>query len=579
MEEKNNNISMFIVKSEQDLPTGVLISGKNDTLEISEKNRKELLVWDISRGDKKIVWVLSLKEAYQNNQFMQLVKDVEANGYKIAKKCLIDPNLLNSIYDKKESLVNQEKISQDSVVVSTFELIIMDALTENVSDVHIEVRNNGGIIRMRKNGEMMEYNSSKRFSYVEANNMCSVIYNVLANTKSVSFDPKEFQQAAVNYSLNGQELKLRYQSVPAYPDGFDVILRVLPVGRSEDFVPLQKLGYTEPQVADLTKITAKPIGSLIIAGVTGSGKSTTLKNLLMYVNANAGYKVKIYSIEDPPEYNIARITQIPVVPPKDSTHSPFEAPIKACMRGDPDIIMIGEVRDKITGDLTKKAVQSGHQVLTTVHATSALGIIDRFQDFGLTKTVLGSPDFLTGLLYQKLMPLVCEKCSIDLHELIASGKAEVSDVEMYKKISVATKGNIKKYTLKKRSEHGCPHCKGMGVKGRTVCAEVVTIDINMMQLISDGETIKLINYWRGLSDGNPISENMKGKTCMEHAFQKMLLGKICPYDLEGSFKPIDEMALESIKDKNIEEKIEISQEVENDLKKLEETSNNNWEEL
>ena len=92
MEEKNNNISMFIVKSEQDLPTGVLISGKNDTLEISEKNRKELLVWDISRGDKKIVWVLSLKEAYQNNQFMQLVKDVEANGYKIAKNFHVMPD-------------------------------------------------------------------------------------------------------------------------------------------------------------------------------------------------------------------------------------------------------------------------------------------------------------------------------------------------------------------------------------------------------------------------------------------------------------------------------------------------------
>ncbi|MBA4242237.1 MAG: hypothetical protein C0448_16065, partial [Sphingobacteriaceae bacterium] len=529
--------------SEKDAPKGYVISAKGDIFELTEKTRKELVVWDISTDDKKMVWIMSTKEAYQSNSFMQLVKNVETAQYKVIKKCIIDPTYLNQLYDKKELISNQIKISSNSVVVGSFEIIIMDALLENVSDVHIEVRNNGGIIRMRKNGEMMEYNAASRYTFAEANNMCSVIYNVLANTKSVSFDPRNFQQAAVNYSVNDTELKLRYQSVPAYPDGYDVILRVLPVGRSEDFVPLQKLGYTEQQVSELTKITSRPIGSLIIAGVTGSGKSTTLKNLLMYVNANAGYKLKIYSIEDPPEYNIARITQIPVIPPKDSTQSPFEQPIKACMRGDPDIIMIGEVRDKITGDLTKKAIQSGHQVLTTVHATSAIGIIDRFQDFGLTPTVLGSPDFLTGLLYQKLMPLVCDNCAIDFVKLAESDEATKEDVEMYARIATATKGKVKNYKIKKRNEYGCPQCKEMGVKGRSVCAEVITVDLNMLQYISNGETIKLIHYWRSLSDGDVFSENMKGKTCMEHAFQKMLAGKVCPFDLEASFKPIDEIAL------------------------------------
>jgi general secretion pathway protein E len=405
-------------------------------------------------------------------------------------------------------------------------------------------------VRMRKNGDMMEYNPENRLTYNDAYNLCSVIYNVLASTKSVSFDPRDCQQAAVNYSIKGQELKLRYQSVPAYPDGFDVILRVLPVGRSEDFVPLQKLGYTEQQVQELVNISSRPVGSLIIAGVTGSGKSTTLKNLLMYINASSGYKMKIYSIEDPPEYNIAKITQIPVVIPKDfdpTKMSPFEKPIKACMRGDPDIIMIGEVRDKITGDLTKKAVQSGHQVLTTVHATSALGIIERFQDFGLSKSVLGSPDFLTGLLYQKLMPLVCEHCTIDFHELVNSEFATQADVDIYSRISDILGGDIKKYKLNKRSEEGCPHCKHMGVKGRTVCAEVIMLDLDMIQLIGDGETIKLMQYWRNLSDGNPFSENMRGKTCMEHAFQKMLCGLVCPFDLEDSFKPINEMRLAKVK--------------------------------
>jgi type II secretory ATPase GspE/PulE/Tfp pilus assembly ATPase PilB-like protein len=366
----------------------------------------------------------------------------------------------------------------------------------------------------------------------------------LASTKAVSFDPRDCQQAAVNYNISGQELKLRYQSVPAYPDGYDVVLRLLPVGRSEEFTPLQKLGYTEQQVQELINISSRPIGALVIAGVTGSGKSTTLKNLLMFINANTGYSLKIYTIEDPPEYNIAKVTQIPVVIGKDfdpTKMSPFEKPIKACMRGDPDIIMIGEVRDKITGDLTKKAVQSGHQVLTTVHATSGLGIIERFQDFGLSRSVLGSPEFLTGLLYQKLLPVVCTHCSINFNEYINSTEVNQKDLDIYNRIGKIV--DPKKHPIKLRNPDGCVHCKGMGIKGRSVAAEVIMLDLKMVQLIEKGETIKLMLYWRSLSDKIPSSENMRGKTCMEHGFQKMLAGLVSPHDVESAFKPINEMLL------------------------------------
>lgn len=545
MEDEKSMMSNVVhISKETQLPAGKLISSSKDPLELPEKQKKELVAWDVSTENKKMVWILSLKTSYNNISFMQLVKNAENQGYRVVKKGVVDYNVLNELYDRRSFNDNQKATGDDSEVVALFEVVLADALVEGISDIHIEVRTNGGVIRMRKNGEMIVYNAEQRLTYNEANNLCSVIYNVLASTKAVSFDPRDCQQAAVNYSINEQELKLRYQSVPAYPDGFDVILRVLPVGRSEDFTPLQKLGYTEQQVQELINISSRPVGSLIIAGVTGSGKSTTLKNLLMYINAHAGYRIKIYSIEDPPEYNIARITQIPVVIGKDfdpTKMSPFEKPIKACMRGDPDIIMIGEVRDKITGDLTKKAVQSGHQVLTTVHATSALGIIDRFQDFGLSRSVLGSPDFLTGLLYQKLMPVVCKHCCIDFNELINSGKASEDDMEIYKRMT--TIGDISSYKIKKRNPDGCQHCKGSGIKGRTVCAEVIMMDLEMIQLIGEGKTIELMKYWRGLSDGNPYSLNMRGKTCMEHAYQKCLGGLCCPHDVEASFRPINELLM------------------------------------
>lgn len=541
MEENNKSNP---IKSETELPPGNLISYTGDDLALTEKNRKEMLAWDMSRENNKVVAIYAVRTAYQSNPFLQLIKNAQTKGYRVARQGIIEPNVLNAIYDKRSNLENQKANGDDSLVVHVFEMILADALAETISDIHIEVRPTSGIIRMRKHGELLEYNPDKRLTYQEANDLCSVIYTVLASTKEVSFKPTEYQQASVNYNVGGQDLKLRYQSLPAYPDGFDVVLRVLPIGKSEEFTPLQKLGYTEQQVLDLINITSRPVGGLIIAGITGSGKSTTLKNLLMFINANSGYRTKIYTIEDPPEYNIAKVTQIPVVNKSQDSKdnkSPFEIPIKACMRADPDVIMIGEVRDTMTGDLMKKAIQSGHQVLTTVHTTSALGIIERFQDFGLTKSVLGSPEFLSGLLYQKLLPEVCQDCAISFNKHLNNSEATQKDLDLFHRISKYV--DPREYDIKIRSAQGCSSCKGRGITGRTVIAEIITLDLKMIQYIEKGETIPLMIYWRSLSDGKYDSDNMKGKTCMEHGFQKMLNGIISPYDLESEFKPIDEMIL------------------------------------
>lgn len=541
----NNEIQVPLISKEDSLPSGKIISFDGDDLALDANLRNDFLIWklsDNSKEDKKLVWLLATKGNLGNVEYLSIRKKIKDLDYKLVKSCYIDYNTLQALYDRKRNIENQKEKGDDSLAIKQFETILTYAIAEKASDIHIEVQQKGAGIRMRIKGELVKYMADKRMSFEEASNLCSVIYMVLASSKDVAFDPRDCQQAAVPHTLGDQELKLRYQSVPAYPDGFDVILRVLPVGRSEEFTPLRDLGYTMQQEKQLLEITSRSVGALIIAGVTGSGKSTTLKNLLMYMNANTGYRRKIYSIEDPPEYNIPRITQIPVVIGKNSAASgvsPFEKPIKACMRGDPDVIMIGEVRDVTTGDLTKKAVQSGHQVLTTVHATSALGILPRLQDFGIKSSVLGSPDFLNGLLYQRLLKQVCPHCSINFNDLV-QGKTKHNITqehrEMYSTISDLV--NPLDYGIRIRNHDGCEKCKFTGIITLSVCAEVISLNMELVELISQEKFIELNKAWRKLSNLDPASDIMNGKTAMEHGFYKVLHGKACPFDLCDAFQPL-----------------------------------------
>ena len=371
--------------------------------------------------------------------------------------------------------------------------------------------------------------------------LCTVIYNVLAENKDVSFMPSEYQSAAVNTRIQSQEVKLRYQSLPAYPDGFDVVLRVLPLSDEDEGTPdLSLLGYSPSQVQDMMKIVAKPVGALIIAGTTGSGKSTTLKNLLMLVNESRGYRCKIYTIEDPPEYRIPRVSQIPVVRRRNedySKKSPFEDPLVATMRGDPDILMIGEIRDMFTGDGMKKATQSGHQVLTTLHASSALGCTERLADFGITPSVMGSPEFINGLVYQKLLPLICPACSISFSERINSSSATASEIALADRLRRVVA--MDEHDVRIRNPKGCEKCKGLGVVGRTVCAEVIAPDFTMLRHFRQSASIEAKIYWRSLSDRDPKSDNMTGNPAIEHALLKMRRGLVSPYDIEDQLGPVD----------------------------------------
>lgn len=520
-----------MITSENELPEGALLTEEGKIFALDESLQDGMAVISVAKSKQKECWAVATERFYRSIHFLQLLNKINGTEYKVIHKDLIDAATLRLIYESSK-MQKKDSARDESKIIAYFDEMIADAMREEVSDIHIEKRANTALIKMRKHGEMLEY---RELAPAHAYDLCSVVYNVLAENRDIVFSELEYQQAAVNRVVEGIELKLRYQSLPVYPDGFDVVLRVLPIGKNEEYVPLEKLGYAPSQISSLMDIVSRPVGTLVIAGTTGSGKSTTLKNLLMFVHAERGFKDKIYTVEDPPEYKIPRVSQIPVIRRKNddySKKSPFEAPIAACMRADPDILMIGEVRDRPTGDLLKKAVQSGHQVLTTVHAASALAIVDRFTDFEISRPVLGSAEFISGLCYQKLVPLLCPHCSMDLQEVVSSSNAKEADIMLFERIMKIC--DLNKDEIRVRGK-GCEHCGGIGVNGRTVCAEIIQPDLRFLECFRDGLSVEAHKHWRSLSDHDPYSWDMTGKSAMEHALLKMRKGMCSPHDVESAF--------------------------------------------
>lgn len=495
------------------------------------------------------IYLIINKANNRSNGVHTLIKDLKKYNFKIELNARTDSGQIQSLREEYEKNKVEEKDSAETNSVeheklrNFFNDILKQAYLDKVSDIHIEKRKSDACIKMRMNGELRKVYKNQPTIMIE--NLCRIIYNIFAEKegKEVNFSDKEIQQAAINTNVSDEEVKLRYQSIPTYPEGFDIILRLLPLGKDDQkIIPLTTLGFEVSQEKELKNIVSKPVGALIIAGTTGSGKSTTLKNLLMNVNMARDYKCKIYTIEDPPEYKIPHVSQIPVTRRKGQEKvNPFEAPLVATMRGDPDLIMIGEIRDGLTGDGLKKATQSGHQVMTTVHATSSIGIVGRLTDFGISASVMSSSEFLNGLVYQKLLPIICPHCSLDFNTLVESASSGEDVLELQLRIDDLF-DNVEgkdKVTIKIRNNEGCEHCKYTGVSGRTVCAEIVAPDFEMLNYFKFQDSTGALKYWLKTSDDNILSSNMKGKTCQEHAILKMTKGLVSPFDIESAFGPIN----------------------------------------
>lgn len=466
-----------------------------------------------------------------DNTYQQIFRKCKSLEYKSIVRALATPNIISIIYSMDRSGSSENRKAEDNKYVKEYTSIISRALETNSTDIHIEVRRDSALLRFRTNGRLVNIED---WDVASAKRVAGLIYTVIASEKEISFNENEPQSAIVDDVVNGISIRLRLNTLNAYPKGFDMTMRVLRMGMTVSDVSLDSLGYSPSQLKDILRMKAKPNGAIIVAGVTGSGKSTTNTVLLSsIINDNTdelGCEIKVITVEDPPEYEIPGATQVPVVRSKTKNDdNPFAATMRACLRMDPDILLVGEVRDGESAELMQHAIQSGHMVYTTIHAQHAFAIPTRMKGMGLTDDVIGSQGFLSGLIYQSLVKMCCGSCSYTLKEALSLKEfnENVEFMDMAGRVKKIPNGSEGWSHVRIRRKGGCDKCNG-GIIGRSVVAETIDITDTLIEYFGRGEYNEARRYYR----------DNGGLFVVDHAIEKVMEGLVDPRDAEAKVGPL-----------------------------------------
>lgn len=361
---------------------------------------------------------------------------------------------------KEEDLA---KAAEEVPIVRILDSILSYAISEKASDVHIETQEDEVVVRFRIDGILRDIVKLSRG--VEAALVARI--KILSNLKID--EHRVPQDGRHKFSMEDQIVSLRISIIPGFY-GENVVMRLLREGNRPQ--SLEELGLTGRGLEILRENITKPHGMILVTGPTGSGKTTTLYSVLNILNT---IEVKICTIEDPIEYAMARVTQIQVNP---KTGVEFSAGLRALMRHDPDIIMVGEIRDQETAEIAIHSALTGHLVLSTLHTNTAAGAIPRFIDMGVEDFLLAST--LNVVMAQRLLRKICNNC------ITKYSPPDIVIKKLSKDLGVSLEGQ------KFYKGQGCDECNHKGYRGRIGIYEVMNVTEKLRNLITQRATSEIL---------------------------------------------------------------------------------------
>jgi type II secretory ATPase GspE/PulE/Tfp pilus assembly ATPase PilB-like protein len=345
-------------------------------------------------------------------------------------------------------------------VVRLVDSLLADATLRGASDIHFEPEPRFLRIRYRIDGVLRQV----RALHLRYWSPMAVRLKVMAGMNIA--ETRAPQDGRVSLSISGRVVDFRAAAQPTI-HGENMVLRIL--DRKRGIVPIDGLGLSEEQLSQIQLMLARPEGILLVTGPTGSGKTTTLYSLLGHINKEG---VNIMTLEDPVEYPMPMIRQTSV---SDGAKIDFAEGIRSLMRQDPDIIMVGEVRDTETAQMAFRAAMTGHQVFSTLHTNSAMRAIARLIDMGITPEVMTGN--IIGIVAQRLVRTLCVACK----EPCAPSPIEAQLLGL----SVDTKRPARLF-----APVGCPECDHTGYRGRRSLMELLRFDTELDDLVARRASLK-----------------------------------------------------------------------------------------
>lgn len=467
----------------------------------------------------------------QENGHMRfdLRKRVTEQGYVMSKQILASKELIRAFHARHAPKSTAANEQTDLQVYA--EALIAQAFDAGASDIHIETRElTYAKVFFRIHGKRMPQSD---IAYDTASAMGSTLYTVEADSssKGTNWSKDLICDGAIEKVMkNGSRIQVRFHSAPIHPAGnFHIVMRILRMD-AEASQPVENIGYAEKMVQALEEIIIGAQGLVILVGPTNSGKSTTLQSLIRRIYQRRGENTKIITVEDPVEYTIANACQMGVSKGRkdlldDGKGSVFEKYLAASLRADPDVLMVGEVRTNETASMVKDMVLAGRKILTTIHAYEALAVFPRLRELGVPESVLYMDGFISGVVYQRLVPVLCPHCSLSFQEGVSRNLVHQA---LKERVDMVCDHEI--HNVRVASPDGCEHCGGKGIIGRTICAEIMVPDRQLLHTIRGGDPVEIQRAWE---DASPHALEDLGVTAMAHAIYKMRKGMLDPNDVEA----------------------------------------------
>ena len=343
-------------------------------------------------------------------------------------------------------------------VVRLIDALLTDAVKHDASDIHFEPEDSFLRIRYRIDGILRQIRALHK-SYWAA---MAVRIKVMSGMNIA--ETRAPQDGRISLNISGRSVDFRVAAQPTI-HGENIVLRIL--DRQKGIVPLEELGLDQLQINEVRRMIARPEGIILLTGPTGSGKTTTLYSILNHINDEG---VNIMTLEDPVEYPLAMVRQTSVA---EAAKLDFANGIRSMMRQDPDVILVGEIRDEDTADMAFRAAMTGHQVYSTLHTNSAIGAIPRLLDIGVLPDIMAGN--IIGVIAQRLVRRLCPHCRTPYQagpaEARILGVAEDAAPQLYRPGS-------------------CEQCNYRGYKGRLAIMEVLRMDGDIDELIARRATAR-----------------------------------------------------------------------------------------